>query len=91
MIDRHIDCVYFQYNNTKSSKGYCLLKNKKIEHSFGNHCDDYVLKPMLLLSYFLKYEGYCEDWKCTDKKALEFLDKFSFNTYPKIQKIGDIE
>ena len=86
MTDRHIHCVYFQYNSTKSLKGYCLLKNKEIGYGFRNHCDDYVLRPTLLLSYFLKHEGYCGDWECADKKALEYLDRIGFNTYPKIQK-----
>ena len=93
MTDRHLHCVYFQYNSTKGLKGYCLLKNKKIKHGFRNHCDDYVLRPIELLSYYLRHEGYCGDWECADKKALEYLDRIGFNTYPKIQKNddGDVE
>ena len=92
MTDRHIHCVYFQYDDVSSANGKCLLKNKEIEYGFRNHCDDYVLRPMLLLSYFLKYEGYCGDLKCANKKALDFLDRSGLNTYPKIQKNdGDME
>lgn len=90
MTDRHIHCVYFQYNSTKSSKGYCLLKNKEIKHSFRNHCDDYVLRPYLVLSYFLRHEGVCGDWECADNKALDFLDRAGFNNYPK-NTDGDVE
>lgn len=89
MTDRHLHCVYFQYDDVSSSHGKCLLKNKKIEWGFGHHCNDYVLRPMEILSYFLKHEGYCGDWECADKKALEYLDRIGFNTYPKIQKDDD--
>lgn len=93
MTDRHLHCVYFQYDDVSSLNGYCLLKNKKIEYGFRNHCDDYVLRPMEILSYYLKHEGYCGDWECANKKALEYLDRIGFNTYPKIQKNddGDVE
>ena len=43
----------------------------------------------MLISYYLKHEGYCGDWECADKKALEYLDRIGFNTYPKIQKNDD--
>lgn len=86
MTDRHLHCVYFQYDDVSSPNGKCLLKNKEIEYGFRNHCDDYVLRPMRLLSYFLRHEGYCGDWECADKKALDYLDRIGFNTYPKIQK-----
>lgn len=88
-MDRHLHCVYFQFEDPMSPNGFCLLKNKEIEYGFRNHCDDYVLRPMLLLSYFLKHEGYCGDWECADKKALEYLDRIGFNTYPKIQNNND--
>ena len=84
MTDRHIHCVYFQYKNPNSVKGYCLFKCKNIEYGFRPCCDNCVLRPTELLSYFLKHEHYCEDWQCADKKALEYLDKVGFNTYPKV-------
>lgn len=83
MTDRHLHCVYFQYYNLNSTNGYCLLKNKKIERGYEPHCEDIVLRPQEVLSYFLKHEHYCADWVCADKKALEYLDKVGFNTYPK--------
>lgn len=93
MTDRHLHCVYFQYDDVSSPNGKCLLKNEKIEWGFGHRCDDYVLRPQEVLSYYLKHEGYCGDWECADKKALEYLDRIGFNTYPKIQNNndGDIE
>ena len=83
MTDRHIHCVYFQYIDPNDISGYCLLKSKKIKYGFKPHCDDYVLRPMELLSYFLKHEHYCEDWECADKKALDYIDRAGWNTYPK--------
>lgn len=93
MTDRHIHCVYFQYNDVNTPNGFCVLKQEEIDFGFKPHCSDIVLRPMLLLSYFLKHEGYCGDWECADKKALEYLDRIGFNTYPKIQKNddGDVE
>lgn len=95
MTDRHLHCVYFQYydpdkyfkgDNPNKFEGCCLLKNKKIKNGFKPHCEDWVLRPHILISYYLKHEGYCEDWDCADDKALEYLDRIGFNTYPKIQK-----
>lgn len=86
MTDRHIHCVYFQFDNPNHSGGYCLLKQKEIPYGFHPHCDKIVLRPMELLSYFLKHEHYCEDWECADKKALDYLEQVGFNTYPKKDK-----
>lgn len=83
MTDRHIHCVYFQYIDPDDISGYCLLKSKKVKYGFKPHCDDYVVRPQLLLSYFLKHEHYCEDWECADKKALDYIDRVGWNTYPK--------
>ena len=93
MTDRHIHCVYYQYNDPHTPKGFCILKQEEIDFGFKPHCPDIVLRPMVLLSYFLRHEGYCGDWECADKKALEYLDRIGFNTYPKIQKNddGDVE
>ena len=66
-----------------------MLHQKEIEYGFRPHCPDIVLRPMELLSYFLRHEGYCGDWECADKKALEYLERIGFNTYPKIQKNDD--
>lgn len=78
-------CVYFQYFNSNSTEGYCLLKQEKIERGYGHHCDKIVLRPLEVLSYFLKHEHYCEDWGCADRKALDYISRSGFNTYP----IGD--
>ena len=86
MTYRHLHCVYFQYSNPNGGCGRCLLKNKHIERGYGPHCEDIVLRPTEILSYFLKHEHYCEDWECADKKALEFIDKTGINTYPKLEK-----
>ena len=93
MTDRHVHCVYYQYNDPNTPKGFCILKQEEIDFEFNPHCPDIVLRPMSLLSYFLQHEGYCGDWKCADKKALEYLGRIGFNTYPKIQKNdgGDVE
>ena len=85
MSDRHWHCVYFQYNNPDDVKGYCLLKQKNIQRGYEQCCDKIVLRPLEVLSYFLKHEHYCEDWECADQKALNYLDRVGFNTYP----IGD--
>lgn len=88
MTDRHIHCVYFQYDDPDNIKGCCLLKNKTVE-GFKPHCDCIILRPQSLLSYFLKHEHYCEDWECADRKALEYLERSGFNSYPK--KDGRLE
>lgn len=86
MTDRHIHCVYFQFDDPNHPGGYCLLKQKEIPYGFHPHCDKIILRPMSLLSYFLKHEHYCEDWECADKKALTYLERVGFNTYPKKDK-----
>lgn len=86
MSDRHLHCVYFQYNNPNKVSGYCLLKNEKIDKGYSRCCNDIVLRPHELLSYFLRHEHYCEDWECADRIALEYLNKTGFNSYPKQQK-----
>ena len=68
MTDRHLHCVYFQYDDPDNGYYHC--------------CERVVLRPVEVLSYFLKYEHYCEDWGCADQKALDFLDGYGFNTYP---------
>ena len=83
MSDRHLHCVYFQYDDKNSTDGICLLRNKIIERGYEQCCDKIVLRPAEILSYFLKHEHYCEDWECADKKALNYLERSGFNTYPK--------
>ena len=83
MTDRHIHCVYFKYDKINDVNGKCLLKNKDIDFGYYPHCEDAVLVPSLILSYFLKIEGYCDNWFDADEKALEFLEKMKLNRYPK--------
>ena len=83
MTDRHLHCVYFQYNDENSIDGFCLLKQEKIKYGFENHCSEMVLRPLEVLTYFLKHEKYCDDWNCASRKALEYLDKTGFNNYLK--------
>ena len=83
MTDRHLHCVYFKYDDPSKPEGTCLLKQEKITRGYAPHCQDIVLRPMNILSYFLKHEQYCESWECADKKALEYLEKVGFNNYPK--------
>ena len=83
MSDRHLHCVYFQYNDENSIDGFCLLKQEKIEDGMRHHCDKIVLRPYYILSYFLIHNHYCEDWECTDRKAIEYLNRTGFNNYPK--------
>ena len=83
MTDRHLHCVYFKWDNPNSFEGYCLLKQEKIKDGFRNHCENIILRPELVISYFLKHEGYCKDWDCADKKALEYIKRVGFNSYPK--------
>ena len=82
MSDRHLHCVYFRYDDKNSVEGICLLSNDIIEKGYEHCCDNIVLRPMSILSYFLKHEGYCGDWECADKKALEYLERTGFNNYP---------
>ena len=84
MTDRHIHCVYFQYKDPNNPKGYCLLKCKDIEMGFKPHCEDYVLRPTEVLSYFLKHNNYCDTWQYADKTAIEYIKKIGFNDYPKV-------
>lgn len=83
MIDIHLHCVYFKYEDTHDIKGVCLLKNKLIKTGFGNCCNDIVLKPYYILSYFLKDEHYCESGSCVDKKVFENIERMGYNSYPK--------
>ena len=83
MTDRHLHCVYFQYTNPNDAKGHCLLKDEDILMGYAHCCEYIVLRPVEILSYFLKHEQYCEDWECADKKALTYIKKAGFNTYPK--------
>lgn len=82
MSDRHFHCVYFQFDDSNDLGGHCLLKNEEIEWGFKKCCEDIVLRPEHVLSYFLKHEGYCDDWDCADKKANEYIKRVCFNTYP---------
>lgn len=84
MTDRHIHCVYCQWTDPDNIKAYCVLKQKEIEFAFKPHCDKCVLRPELVLSYFLKHENFCNTWECADKKANEYIEKVGFNTYPNI-------
>ena len=83
MTDRHLHCVYFKYDDPSKPEGTCLLKQEKITRGYAPHCQDIVLRPMNILSYFLKHEQYCADWECADQKALEYLERVGFNNYPK--------
>ena len=83
MTDRHFHCVYFKFGKETHLGGECLLKKKEIKLGFKPCCEHIVLRPINILSYFLKHEKYCADWECADKKALEYIDKAGFNTYPK--------
>ena len=86
MTDRHLHCVYFQYTDKNSIGGFCLLKQEKIKYGFEWHCPEMVLRPLEVLTYFLKHEGYCDEWNCALKKAKKYLDKTGFNDYPKGEK-----
>lgn len=83
MSDRHLHCVYFKYNSNDSLEGHCLLKDKGIQYGFKQSCDKCVLRPSSIISYYLKHNNYCDDWGCSDKKAIEYLKKTKFNDYPK--------
>lgn len=83
MSDRHFHCVYFQFDDSNDLGGRCLLKNEYINWEFEKCCENIVLRPEQVLSYFLKHEDYCENWECADKKAHEYIGKVGFNTYPK--------
>ena len=75
--------MYFRYDDPDSVCGYCILKRKDIDMGFGQCCDDVVLRPSVLLSYFLKHEHYCDDWFLADEMARDYLGKVDFNDYPK--------
>ena len=82
MSDRHLHCVYFQYVKNNDIKGICLLNNKEIERGFEHCCENIVLKPSEILTYFLKHENYCENWSDASNKSLGYLEKVGFNNYP---------
>lgn len=82
MTDRHIHCCYFQFDDPTSIQGYCILKNKTIKEGFRPCCEYIVLRPFEVLAYFLKHNGYCENWECAHKKAATYLESTGFNTYP---------
>ena len=82
MSDRHLHCVYFQYFINSNVNGVCLLKNEEIEYGFSHCCENIVLKPSEILTYFLKHEKYCENWSDASEKSLEYLEKVGFNNYP---------
>jgi len=83
MTDRHSQCVYFKYDDVGDPKGYCLLHQKEIKWGFAPYCPDVVLRPHVLLSYYLVHKGLCDDWRCAYKKALGYLERMGFNDYPK--------
>lgn len=35
----------------------------------------------------LQHEGCCDDWDCAEEKALEYLEKTGYNTYPKKRSV----
>lgn len=82
MTDRHMHCVYFKFDKSNDLGGECLLRKKEIKWGFKHCCEHIVLRPVELLSYFLKHEGYCSDWECAERKALEYLERTGFETYP---------
>ena len=81
MTDRHIHCVYFKYNAKNDLKGYCLLKQKRIKMGYGQHCQNIVLRPSVLLSYYIKNPNI--HWEEADKKAADYIKNAGFNDYPK--------
>lgn len=83
MTDRHLHCVYFKYDDPNCGNGRCLLKEKKIEFGFKKCCEDIVLRPVLLLSYYLTWKCGYTDWVKADKEAIEFIDRYKINDYPK--------
>ena len=83
VTDRHLHCVYFKFDDPDNPRGRCLLKDKVIEEGFHPCCEYCVLRPFEVLAYFLKHNGYCEDWGCADTKARQYLEKVGFNNYPR--------
>ena len=78
MTDRHIHCVYFQYDDQNDLDGYCLLKCKNIEIGFGPCCENIVLRPSELLEYFLVHNNYCDNWGDAAEEVMEYLHKTNF-------------
>lgn len=81
MTDRHLHCVYFKYNAKNDIKGYCLLKQKRIKRGYSHHCPNIVLRPSVLLSYYIKNPNI--HWAEANKKAAEYINNGGFNDYPK--------
>ena len=42
MTDRHLHCVYFQYDSKEELEGICLLRNEIIEKGYEKCCDKIV-------------------------------------------------
>lgn len=59
MTDRHIHCVFCDnikhdiYRCIKHDKTFTTLPTPDNEGWFQAHCDDYIPKPCLLLSYYI--------------------------------------
>lgn len=87
MTDRHIHCVYFQYDDSNDLDGYCLLKCKNIDIGFGPCCENIVLRPSELLEYFLVHNNYCDSWGDAAEEVMEYLNITNFNNYPKKEMI----
>lgn len=77
MTDRHIHCVYYQYDTEPDIEGYCLLKKKKIDHFYGNCCENIELTPRETIIRFMQHTT-GTDWY----KACEIADEYFKEIFP---------
>ena len=82
MTDRHIHCVYFQYDKEPDIEGYCLLKKKKIDWFFGNCCENIILRPTERITRFIEHTTGA-DWYKASEIAHEYIEEIKANNYPK--------
>ena len=82
MTDRHIHCVYFQYDKEPNIEGHCLLKKKDIDFFYGNCCEHIVLTPRETITQFMQHTT-GTNWDKAGEIAEEYLEEIKANDYPK--------
>lgn len=84
MTYRCVDCVFSEVLDKQTCDMKCLKHDKNVK-CMDNHCNDLILKPVLLLShisYHHNYERYVKkgkfNWSDADKMAMDHLEKYGF-------------
>ena len=83
MSDRHLHCVYYQFDNSNMQGGHCLLHNKVIPLGFAHCCDSIVLRPSEVLTYYLRHDDIVADWSEANHAANRYIEHIGLNNYPR--------